>query len=87
MLSRVLKSPMIGLHHRDSAAWAEETARLIRALFEGSSSLRRHLTSVATVYRDAVRLTVIETGLSEKTFPHERPFRVAEILDHDFLPR
>jgi hypothetical protein len=37
-------------------------------------------------YKDAVRLAVIETGLSLGRFPGECPFTVEQILDPAFLP-
>jgi hypothetical protein len=54
---------------------------------ETSPSLRRSLArSMPKVYRTAVNLASIETGLPAATFPSECPFTPAEVIDPGFLP-
>lgn len=48
-----------------------------------SNALRR---SIPKVYRTAVDLASIETGLPPETFPGECPFTPAQVLDPGFLP-
>jgi hypothetical protein len=56
-------------------------------IFEQSPGLRRGVTtSLAQGYRRAVKLVVIESGLSAKTFPPDCPFTPVQVLDEDFLP-
>jgi len=56
-------------------------------LFEDSPSLKRRLAAaVARVYRDAVDLAAIQTGLPADTFALRCPFSVEQILDPNYRP-
>jgi hypothetical protein len=59
----------------------------IHDIFEQSPSVRGRVPArLARIYREAMRAAAIETGLSEKSFPRDCPFRIAQVLDRDFLP-
>ncbi len=59
----------------------------LRRLFRQSPSVRGQLPDgLEELYRDAVQTTGDETGLAQRDFPAVCPFRVEQILDHDFLP-
>lgn len=57
----------------------------IGRLLDQSPSLRRKLReSFEAVYRDAVRLAMIETNLFENDFPSSCPWTFEQVLDPDF---
>ena len=59
----------------------------IEGILEQSPSLLPKINDhLAENYKDAVRLAVIETGLSLGRFPGECPFTVEQLLDREFLP-
>jgi hypothetical protein len=59
----------------------------IESLLEQSPSLRPKLESDLTEnYARAVKRAAAETGLAADRFPPACPYRVAQILDEDFLP-
>jgi Domain of unknown function DUF29 len=52
----------------------------IKVLLEGSPSLRRMLPSIAErTWEDALKLAMVETGLSREAFPAASPFTLEEI--------
>ncbi len=71
-------------------SWQSTMARQrdeLDLLFEDSPSLKRRLAAtVARVYRDAVDLAAIETGLPANTFPPKCPFTREQILDRTYRP-
>ncbi len=76
--------------HKRSRSWSSTIGNQrveLQQTFVQSPSLRRlPAKSLEHVYRDAVRLVALETGLSPKRFPAECPFRAEQMLDHDFPP-
>ncbi|MBK1701931.1 DUF29 family protein [Thiococcus pfennigii] len=60
----------------------------IERLLEQSPSLRRMLDEeiIERVYGKAVRDAVIDTDLERHLFPVRCPYRLAQILDEDWLP-
>ena len=75
---------------RRSASWRDsiDTARdAITDLLDESPSLRGHLAEfVRRQYPRARRSAATQTGLVEADFPAQCPFRLDEILDHEFFP-
>jgi hypothetical protein len=65
-------------------ATVQEQRTRIRRLLRDSPSLKREVESMALeVYPDAVRAAVIETRLSESTFPQTLPYPVEQIFERD----
>lgn len=73
------KSWLLTINHQRTA---------IERLLEQSPSLRRMLDEeiIERVYGKAVRDAVIETDLERHLFPVRCPYRLAQILDEDWLP-
>jgi Domain of unknown function DUF29 len=65
-------------------ATVQEQRTRIRRLLRDSPSLKREVEPMAQdVYPDAVRAAVIETRLSESTFPQTLPYPVEQIFERD----
>lgn len=43
-------------------------------------------TEFLAIYRNAVKIAAVETGLSTNSFPTDCPYAIAQVLDEDFLP-
>jgi hypothetical protein len=76
---------------KQSNSWAysiaEHSLRLTKALQE-SPSLKRYLEEILPeCYQDARLLAKKETGLEMAFFPAELPFKIADILNPDYLPQ
>jgi hypothetical protein len=74
-----------------SGSWKGSIAehrRRIREALKDSASLKPYLQEVFTqCYLDAVELASAETELPVETFPGECPYKPAEVLDSNFLPK
>ncbi|MBJ7900608.1 MAG: DUF29 family protein [Cyanobacteria bacterium RI_101] len=65
---------------------AEHSLRLNKA-FQQSPSLKRYFEEILPdCYQDARLLAKKETGLTLESFPTELPFKIADILNPDYLP-
>ena len=65
-----------------------EHRQRIEELLEKSPSLKPYLAEVfPQVYPKAVRGAAKQTGLSDRIFPVECPYTLADVLDLDFLPK
>jgi hypothetical protein len=75
---------------RRSRSWLDsiiEHRQRLRDDIEVSPSLGRHLEAVfSRAYADARARAIVQTGLSERTFPSTSPYTLAQALDPDFLP-
>jgi hypothetical protein len=75
---------------RRSRSWLDsivEHRQRLRDDLEGSPSLEGHLEAVfARAYADARARAIVQTGLSERTFPETSPYTLAQALDPEFLP-
>jgi len=76
--------------NRRSPGWAATIAEQrdeIAEVLSDSPSLRSVVgDKLTTIYARARRKAVSETGLPEKAFPEECPFKPEQILAEDFLP-
>lgn len=84
---RVLLTHLLKWKQRpDRSAIATQRDEL-ELLFKDSPSLKRGLAAaVAQVYRDAVDIAAIETGLPRDAFPPKCPFTRKQILDRTYQP-
>jgi hypothetical protein len=65
-------------------ASVEEQRSRIRRLLRDSPSLRREVGAICQdVFADALRVAVIETGISESTFPQTLPYTVEQIFERE----
>lgn len=73
-----------------SGSWAGsivEHRRRIKKAIQESPSLKPYLESIfAESYMAAVKQSKAETGLPSKTFPTQCPYKLAEVMNDEFLP-
>jgi hypothetical protein len=75
---------------RRSRSWrltiVEQRSSLQRVLRKNPTLHARLSAIILDIYPDAVKLTVIETGLDNRTFPTACPWTVEQIMDEEFWP-
>jgi len=77
-------------NHRSRPSWRatiDEQRNQLRLVLDDSPSLVRFVeTQLASIYPEAARKAMNETGLAEGAFPELCPYSAEEILRRDFLP-
>lgn len=88
LLAHLLKwQVQVGFRSRSWSATIREQRERIADLLAELPSLQSCVTSMRpALYQRAIRSAADETGLSEHSFPAERPFTPEQLLDPGFLP-
>ena len=77
-------------HQKRTNSWRltiyEHRKRILRRLEESPSLKRYYQEKFLSCYQEARKKASIETGLKIATFPEDCPFKLAVILDSDYLP-